>query len=508
MLRRLSRFFSRISFRLMAFNLLLVFLPVAGILYLDTYEEHLVDAQRRSLIAEGDALAAALTTFQGDAATLVPVLRKDRGARIRVVDADGLVIADSSQDSDTRYGRSEAEQNVLYRIGSSITRPLVRLVRRPEPLASADEIEGIELGETTLVAAALDGRAKFEKRYRGVDRPMIILYYAAPIDRDGIRGAVVVSASTARILADLRDVRLGVFRIFVVSVLLAMIISYLVSKTIVRPLRQLRMEAHELLDRRGRLRAPFRGLEKRDEIGDLSRALELLTRRLDAHLRFLDSFASDMSHEFKNPMASIRTATEMLAEVDLREDRARFKRIVEESIARMEHLLRGLRELTTIDSQLALERNVDISLAEMVKGVAELFRLREKERIQIDVEVANAPLVHVAPERLAQALENLIANAVSFTPDGSLVHITVDQRGRNAVVTIDDEGSGIPDEHLDRIFERFFSWSPSTRSQETHTGLGLPIATAIADGYGGEIRAANRTPRGARFELIIPTKSA
>src|SRR5687767_6960663 len=133
MLRRLSRFFSRISFRLMAFNLLLVFLPVAGILYLDTYEEHLVDAQRRSLIAEGDTLAVALSTLNGDAATLVPALRKDRGARIRVVDADGHVIADTSQESAIPYRSNEAERNVLYRIGSSITRPLVRLVRRPEP---------------------------------------------------------------------------------------------------------------------------------------------------------------------------------------------------------------------------------------------------------------------------------------------------------------------------------------------------------------------------------------
>jgi len=506
MLRRLSRFFSRISFRLMAFNLLLVFLPVGGILYLGTYEQHLVDSQRRSLIAEGDALAAALTVLERDAGVLIPSLRKDAGARVRVVNSDGSVIADTLPGALPPNIVTDAEQNFLYRVGSSITRPLVRIVRRPEPLANADELEGPELGETSLVSAALEGRSKFEKRVRGVDRPIVILYYAVPVDRDGVRGAVVVSESTARILADLRDVRLGVFRIFIVSVLLALIISYLVSKTIVSPLRQLRMEAHELLDRRGRLRAPFRGLEKRDEIGDLSRALELLTRRLDAHLRFLDSFSSDMSHEFKNPLASIRTATEMLSEVDEREDKLRFRKIIEDSIARMEHLLRGLRELTTIDSQLALEKNEDISLADVVNGVAELFRLRERGRVEIVVTLLSQPIVNVAPERLAQALENLIANAVSFSPDGGKVSISIDERGSNSVVTIEDEGIGIPDEHLARIFERFFSWSPAGRAKEAHTGLGLPIASAIADGYGGEIRVENRTPQGARFEFILPTR--
>lgn len=506
MLRQLSRFLSRISFRLMAFNLLLVFLPVAGILYLDTYEEHLVDSQRRALTSKAEALAAALALAPAiDARSLVTAAGNQGGARVRVVGTGGEVIADSSTNVPLPYEATNAERNFLYRLGSSITRPLVRLVRRPEPLAPAEEVEGGELGKTTLVAAALSGRPKFEKRVRNVDPPTVILYYATPIGGGTARGAVIASESTARILADLRDVRLGVFRIFIISVLLAMIISYLVSKTIVRPLRQLRMEAHELLDRRGRLRAPFRGLQKRDEIGDLSRALELLTRRLDAHLRFLDSFASDMSHEFKNPLASIRTATEMLSEVERREDRARFRRLIEESIARMEHLLRGLRELTTIDSQLALEHNERVALAEIVSGVSELFRLREKGRIRIDVEVVKDSIVHVAPERLAQALENLIANAVSFTPAGGRVSITVDQNGGDAVVTIDDEGSGIPEEHLERIFDRFFSWSPSTRAHESHTGLGLPIATAIAEGYGGEIRASNRPSKGARFQLTIPT---
>ena len=106
--------------------------------------------------------------------------------------------------------------------------------------------------------------------------------------------------------------------------IVAIILSWLVATTIVRPLRRLRLEAGAILDRRGRLRGRFRGSRKHDEIGDLSRALERLTRRLDEHVRFIESFAADVSHEFKNPLASIRTATEMLAEVDEQEQRETF----------------------------------------------------------------------------------------------------------------------------------------------------------------------------------------
>ena len=111
-----------------------------------------------------------------------------------------------------------------------------------------------------------------------------------------------------------------------------MILTLMVSTTIVRPLRQLRKEAGEILDRRGRLRGRFKGSQKRDEIGDLSRALERLTRRHQRHQQATEAFASDVSHEFKNPLASIRMATEMLSQVETPNERARFLRITESEI--------------------------------------------------------------------------------------------------------------------------------------------------------------------------------
>src|SRR6185369_1318186 len=158
-----------------------------------------------------------------------------------------------------------------------------------------------------------------------------------------------------------------------------------VSTTIARPLKALRNEANDLLDRRGRLKGRFRGSERGDEIGDLARALEQLTARLEGHLRFIETFASDVSHELKNPLAAVRTATEMLAEVDDPADRERFLGIAQREVARMEHLLSTMREITEIDARLDLETAAEVDLGHLLARIVEGFRLRTPEGVAVDL---------------------------------------------------------------------------------------------------------------------------
>jgi len=321
---------------------------------------------------------------------------------------------------------------------------------------------------------------------------------------DDVIGAALASQSTFRILQDLYTVRLGILRIFIVSVIVAIILSWLVATTIVRPVRQLRLEAGAILDRRGRLRGRFRGLRKHDEIGDLSRALERLTRRLDEHVRFIESFAADVSHEFKNPLASIRTATEMLAEVDEQEQRKRFLRMVELEIARMESLLAGVREITMIDAQLTTEVRTRVDVRGLLERIAEGFRMRAN--VSIALNIPNVPCkVNASEDRLIQVFVNVLENAISFSPAGSVVTITASCAASSIVTTISDQGSGIADADLPRVFDRFFTHRPdASRPRASHTGLGLAIVKAIVDGYGGSITPSNNAGGGATFEIRLP----
>lgn len=500
----------------MLFNLLLVFLPVAGIIYLGSYEAKLLAAQRRALDEEARLLSAALTSngSVGERAPAVLAARQQLPAptrlesvRLRVVAPDGRVLADSGAFSQTDRAPSGARSTILYRAGKTLIKPVLGLFQATEPaLTEADYYERRERMLGDEIAAALNGSIGIEERI-SPDQRSVTVYVARPIwSGDRVIGAALASQSTFTILQDLYTVRLGIIRIFAASIVVAIVLSLLVATTIVRPVRQLRMEAGAILDRRGRLRGRFRGSRKHDEIGDLSRALERLTTRLDEHVRFIESFAADVSHEFKNPLASIRTATEMLAEVDEPAQRKRFLRMVEQEIARMESLLSGVREITLIDAQMSAEKRERVDIAAMLARIVDGFQLRETDRVAIALHVPPSPCFVLASEdRVIQVLVNVLENAISFSPPAGSVRIEVSATERTVVTTIADEGPGIPETNLSRVFDRFFTHRPdTTRSRAAHTGLGLAIVKTIVEGYGGTIAARNNALAGATFEIRLP----
>jgi two-component system sensor histidine kinase ChvG len=127
-------------------------------------------------------------------------------------------------------------------------------------------------------------------------------------------------------------------------------------------------------------------------------------------------------------------------------------------------------------------------------------------RSAIDVAVPTHPVMVTASEdRLMQALRNVVENALSFSPPDARVRVSLAQQDGHAMIRVDDEGPGIPPEHLERIFDRFFSFRPQDDARRDHDGLGLAIARAIIEAYGGTITASNRTPHGARIEVRLPS---
>jgi two-component system, OmpR family, sensor histidine kinase ChvG len=536
---------TRLSARLLAFNLLLVFLPVAGFLYLDVYERQLLGAQERAMVQQGRLLAAALGGAEGLSAERARVLLARLGgrteARLRVVGRDGALLADSARlvppralpisDRRKTYAPSfDTRESLLYRAGAA----LVRLVQRgPGPGKGVASEPFYPPGKPLLgpeVRAALAGRYGAATRPTG-GQPSLTLYSAIPVrvgsgNHAEVAGAVLVSQSTSRILAALAEVRLGALRVVLASVAVAAALSLLVAATIARPLARLREEARALTDRRGRLRGSFRGSARRDEIGDLARALEELTRRLEAHLRFLENFAADVSHELKNPLAAVRGAAELLAEVEDPEERARFVGLVLQEVARMERLLSSLREVTEIDARLGEEPAEVVDLAALLRDLTEAARLRARRGVTVDLRVEAAPLpVLASPERLTRVFGNLFDNALDFSPDGGEVTVAagaVDGTGpgASARVTVEDHGPGIPEAHRERVFDRFFSdRRGATDGSGGHSGLGLAIARAVIEGYGGMITAStagtantagtastagSQPERGARFEVRLP----
>ena len=476
------------------------------------------------MVQQARLLAAAVggqpSLEAGQVDGIIARLERRTDARLRVYDASGAIVADSARggsapapEAALRYepSGSGTRARVLYRIGAWGERLRTKVTQIWRALAAPEHDTPASPapagGIDPEVRAALAGQYGATMR-RTPGQRSLTMHSAVPV-RHGttVTGAVVVSQSTYRILQALYEVRLRIFEVVVASILAAALLTTVAAMTIVRPLGRLRRQALALADRGPAMAQPFPETARPDELGDLARALEDLTRRLNDHIHLLESFAADVSHEFRNPLASIRTAAEMIAQADSAADRERFLTLMLRDVDRLERLVSGVRELARIDAQLEHEGIETLDVTELLATLVEGQRLTVPAGRRVELTAAGPVYVRASGERLIQVFENLLSNAISFSAPGTAVEVTVSTRPDACTVTVADRGPGIPDAHLSRVFDRFFTYRPGQGPRQ-HVGLGLAIAKTIVEGYGGTIAAANRTGGGAVFEVRLASAPA
>lgn len=531
MLRKFFKFISKISVRLLLFNILLVFLPAAFLFYIDTYEKKLLNAQEHAMVQQGRIMASALKdkgdNFSKEAAQIIKNLERRQEARIRIITVDGSIVADSStpeiksekiiQHKSREYSsNSNADQwtsndrNFLYSIVRKTLDFIRYFLRGPnadfnsiEYYSYKNMLDGIE------IQAALKGRYGATTRISRGGQRSITMYSAIPVYNDEqVYGVILVSQSTYRILQNLYQIRLEIFKIFLISLAAAGIISFILSRTIAHPLKKLRNQAKEITDNRGRIKNNFKNSRRIDEIGDLNDSLQELTHKLHNHLLQTESFASDVSHELKNPLSSIQTASEILNESIKDSQNKKFINIISQETSRLERLITEVRDISTIDVKISEEETVIIDPEIIINSVITNARLKLRNKtVRFKLVVnKNKPLqLLISPGRFTQVIENIISNAVSFSPDNGLIEIILEKVGEYVSISIRDQGPGVPDENLDKIFNRFFTYRESKNRGERNSGLGLSICDVIIKAYGGKVTAMNRKSCGSEFKIELPS---
>jgi len=498
---------------MLIFNALLVFLPIVSMLFLDYYEKQLLKYLEHALVQQGRVLSAALADtpdLEGEGERIIRTMEKRHDARIRVIDSGGTLLVDSSlldivpgEQQENTEREASAEETLLYRLATFPVRQYRKFFRAPQPpFQEATYYQTHTFLEGEEIVTALSGEYGAATRISAGGQRSVTLYSALPIrSGDEVIGVVLVSQSTYRILSDLYVRRIEILRVFLFSLIAAAVLSILMSMSITWPLKTLSDQAADILDGSGRFREEFRFSGRRDEIGELSRSLRTFQTKLEKHIGFIESFASDVSHEFKNPLASIRSSTEMALQTKSLEERDRFITIAHEEVSRMERLLRGVREISRIDAGIEEDEWERFD----VTGLIEEYSKSKMERAAdpdgfLSFSLPGYPLyISGSPDRLIQVIENLIDNAVSFTGAGGSVHVSLVKQEEAMELTVQDTGQGIPEEVQGKIFDRFFSYRPGGQ-KGGHSGLGLSIVKAIVEGYGGTISVRSESG-GTRFTV-------
>jgi len=337
----------------------------------------------------------------------------------------------------------------------------------------------------------------------------LVMQVAVPIEVDGkILGAVFVSSSMQAIDELQKDIRNYLLLITLLAILTVSIIGRFLANKITGPIQSL-SEATEKMAR-GDLsqRVPVRS---RDEIGRLTRQFNEMAAQLQENTRKLKEFVADASHEMRTPLTSLNILVKSMRDFPLEpEEREEFLDDIDQELERLIRLVENLLDLTRLD-KLATEETMTV--ADVVPTIRQTLEMLQKkaEEKEIDFRVflpKQAAPVFAVLHQIKQVVFNLVDNAIKYTPAGGKITVTLTQESDCLKLIVTDNGIGIPPEHREKVFERFYRVDKARSREQGGTGLGLAIVREIVRNHGGQIWIEDGPDgKGSKFVVTIPRAS-
>ena len=326
-----------------------------------------------------------------------------------------------------------------------------------------------------------------------------VLHVAAPVWVDGkLKGSLTVLKPTlsANLFIDRAKRDLLVAGAGAVGVVL--VLAILTSAWVTRPLNSLSRYAAAVRDGR-RVALPNLG---KTEIGDMARSMEEMRQAL-AGKTYVERYVQTLTHEVKGPLSAIRGAVELLKEPMPEDRQRRFLDNVSAETERIGQIVDRLLLLSSLEGRTSLRDVEIIQLSALVDDAAEgMAAAFEARNVTLNTAIDEDPKLHGERFLLRHALVNLLQNALAFSPPGGHTEIAGRTRGDSIEMTVADQGPGIPDYALPRVFDRFYSLQqPNTGAKSS--GLGLSFVREVAHLHGGEARLENRPDGGAIATLLL-----
>ena len=501
---------SRLARLILALNLVTLAILLAGMFGLNEWRRGLVDARIQYLNAQAELVASVLYEVGGTEGepfpTLNPILSAQflrtelipEGQRARIFDIDGVLVADSYLVSDA----------VLV----EELPPALPADAPPPPEPDTEDVD------RQLAAARNALAAEVEAALTGADQSGIrtneigdrVVSVSVPLRHvETVVGVLTLEANDfSEIVTDQRRAMIPFALVaFIVSLLTALMLYLL----IVRPVLRLAHAADQVRLQRARAISLPDLQQRKDEIGDLARALETMTEALSDRMVAIERFAADVAHEIKNPLTSIRSAVETLGLVKTDADRQRLTRLLQRDVFRLDRLITDISNASRLDAELSRDAPRPVAVDRLLADVVSLY-----DDGGVPVRLAATPgedfgvLGREGP--LGQVFRNLIDNARSFSPPEGAVRLSLAREAGAdlpVVLRVEDDGPGIPDENLETVFQRFYTSRPQGTAFGSNSGLGLSIVRQIVEAHGGEVRAENRraadgSVAGACFTVRLP----
>ena len=288
-----------------------------------------------------------------------------------------------------------------------------------------------------------------------------------------------------------------------------LIFSFVLSRYFIRPIQNLVRYTINIREK-SQIKSGIENLKKRnDELGLLSNSLEDMTNELQKRVTHAENFSTDLVHEIRNPLASLKGASEILQDTNDNDQREKLLNILSHDVQRIERLITDYSQMLKDEVALSKEKMKKINIEPIIQSVVDDYNNIHKVKKGINIEYKNDGkekyIINGIENRIEQIIANLLDNAISFSKEGDNVFVNIsDNHNKKISIKVFDEGQGFKEKDTSRIFKRFYSNRPERFGE--HSGLGLNIVKNLVDLHDGEIVASNRLDtEGALMEIKFPS---
>ena len=326
-------------------------------------------------------------------------------------------------------------------------------------------------------------------------------------------GFIVVSEQANEIITAVKERKAFIVRTMIAVAIVILIFSLFLNKYILKPISLL-VKFSDAIKKKSNQNVDIKKVFIRDdEIGKLTISIDEMTKELQQRTNRAETFSNDLAHEIRNPLASLKSASELLDKTIDKNESEKLLKIINHDAERIERLITDYSQMLKDEASLSREKMSKVNLIDIINSVVEDFKqdlLNQNKKIEISIvdkiNTTNGYYIFGIGSRLEQVIANLLDNSISFSQNNQKIEISLEETTSNVLMAIKDEGPGFLETSTQKIFKRFYSNRPKNFGK--HSGLGLNIVKNIVELHKGTIAASNRiNTKGAQVEVLLPKYS-
>ena len=319
--------------------------------------------------------------------------------------------------------------------------------------------------------------------------------------------AIIENANDIKIATDER--KAFVIRTAIAVGFVILIFSFVLSRYFIKPIQNL-VSYTKVIKEKSQSKTNIESLKNRnDELGLLSNSLDDMTNELQKRVAHAENFSTDLVHEIRNPLASLKSASEILQDTNNFDQRLKLLNILSHDVQRIERLITDYSQMLKDEVALSKEKMKKINIEPIIQSVVDdynnIYKVKKDIKINYENDGKNEYLINGIENRIEQIIANLLDNSISFSKNSRNIFVNVSNTAdKKIMVKIIDEGEGFKEKDTSKIFKRFYSNRPDKFGE--HSGLGLNIVKNLVDLHDGEIAASNRLDNeGAVIDIKFPS---